>query len=289
MDPTSTPWRTLDDARIRPPARPSAAVAPAGIPRSAVLAGGGAALLAVAAFVLAFGSGTGGTVSVDATTPLGDDASASGARGPLRATVPFDAAGEAGPVLVVEIVGAVEQPGVYRLPPGSRIGDLIESAGGYGPRVDTDRAGRELNLAAPLHDGDQVRVPSRDDPATRLGASRTRGAAIERRWAGDRRPEPRDRRRARRPARDRSGDGDQDHRLAGRSSRSRDGRGPAYEEAGRREDVRKPQGPRDGTLRWVAARDSRSAPSRRPGRGPDRQPVPGGRGRAGGGGAAPAG
>jgi competence protein ComEA len=164
VDPTSTPWRSLEDAPGQGANAPLAA-APPGlvIPRSALMTGGAAVLLAVAAFLLAFGSGSGGTVAVDGGTALGTEASGTG--GLSRSSGdPLDTVG-GGPVLVVEIVGAVDNPGVFRLPAGSRIGDLVTAAGGYGPRVDADRAGRDLNLAAPLHDGDQIRVPSRDDPS----------------------------------------------------------------------------------------------------------------------------
>jgi competence protein ComEA len=110
--------------------------------------------LAVLAFFLAFGSAGGGAVLVDGTTELND---------PGASAAPAGVAVTQEPEMIVEIVGAVARPGVFHLPGGARVGDLVEAAGGYSARVDAVRATRELNLAARLNDGDQVRVPSRDD------------------------------------------------------------------------------------------------------------------------------
>lgn len=57
--------------------------------------------------------------------------------------------------LVVHVAGAVARPGIVLLAPGGRVADAIEAAGGAGDDADLD----QLNLAAPLSDGVQVRVP----------------------------------------------------------------------------------------------------------------------------------
>ncbi len=67
--------------------------------------------------------------------------------------------------IVVDVVGAVARPGLYRLATGSRVADAVARAGGL-----TRRAERTaVNLAAPLADGEQLLVAARG--ASGVGAS----------------------------------------------------------------------------------------------------------------------
>src|SRR5579863_5878919 len=91
---------------------------------------------------------------------------AGGSSRPARVTVegvgsaglaaPRPAARAPAPVLVVDVVGAVRRPGLYRLPQGSRIADALSRAGGETRGADP----LLVNLAAPLADGEQVIVPT---------------------------------------------------------------------------------------------------------------------------------
>ena len=62
-------------------------------------------------------------------------------------------------LLVVDVEGAVMQPGIIELPAGSRAADAIQAAGGYAPEADLAAAAAQVNLAAVVHDGQQIVVP----------------------------------------------------------------------------------------------------------------------------------
>ncbi len=62
--------------------------------------------------------------------------------------------------LLIHVDGAVENPGVYELPPRAVVQHAIEAAGG----ISAAAAAEGLNLAAALEDGEQVFVPFRPTP-----------------------------------------------------------------------------------------------------------------------------
>lgn len=70
--------------------------------------------------------------------------------------------------LAIRVAGAVIKTGVYELPPGGRVLDAIEAAGGSTADADLDA----VDLAAPLADGARVQVPATDRPVRPSARSR---------------------------------------------------------------------------------------------------------------------
>ena len=61
--------------------------------------------------------------------------------------------------VVVDVCGAVNAPGVYTLPAGSRVYEAIALAGGFAD----DAEGRMINRALVLSDGQQIVVPTKEE------------------------------------------------------------------------------------------------------------------------------
>lgn len=57
-------------------------------------------------------------------------------------------------MITVHLVGAVRNPGIYHLPAGSRVFELLEAGGGPTEEAALD----SINLARPLYDGEQVAI-----------------------------------------------------------------------------------------------------------------------------------
>ncbi|MEV8307838.1 ComEA family DNA-binding protein [Streptomyces flavidovirens] len=93
--------------------------------------------------------------------------------GPPPTAVGGEAAGQGR--IVVDVSGKVRQPGIHRLPAGSRVADALRAAGGV--KADADTAG--LNRARLLMDGEQVvvGVPAPSGTAGTAAAAGGSGAA----------------------------------------------------------------------------------------------------------------
>lgn len=72
--------------------------------------------------------------------------------------------------IAVDIEGAVMKPGVYHLPPGSRVEDAIAASGGFSKKADVDAVAKALNRAAKLSDGAKLYIPSLGESASGTGS-----------------------------------------------------------------------------------------------------------------------
>ncbi|MFW2383588.1 MAG: helix-hairpin-helix domain-containing protein [Acidimicrobiales bacterium] len=89
---------------------------------------------------------------------------------PVVSLAPTSPSSVASAPLLVHVAGAVQAPGVYELHAGDRILDAIAGAGGATSEGQPDR----LNLAAPVIDGMQIRVPVEGEAAVVAGPSTER-------------------------------------------------------------------------------------------------------------------
>lgn len=114
-----------------------------------------------AAVLLVLGAVAGGVVQrvVQDAAPAPVAVAPAGASGPTSTDAPL---GSPSAPIVVDVQGAVAQPGVYRLPAGARALDAIARAGGT-----TDAAAPgALNLAREVVDGEQLLVPTVEEAAS---------------------------------------------------------------------------------------------------------------------------
>lgn len=122
---------------------------------------------------------------IDGTSPRGSAAAGSGVAGASAPAAAGSGGAPESPVapspsapaadVVVDVAGKVQHPGVYHLPPQSRVSDAVAAAGG--PRHGVDLT--SVNLAAKVSDGQQIVVglPGVAPAAGAAAADASTGAA----------------------------------------------------------------------------------------------------------------
>lgn len=61
---------------------------------------------------------------------------------------------------LVDVAGAVVNPGIYKLPSGARVGEALVAAGGLAADADREWVAATLNLAEAVTDGEKIYVPA---------------------------------------------------------------------------------------------------------------------------------
>jgi competence protein ComEA len=90
----------------------------------------------------------------------------------LTATTGADTTGSE---IIVEIAGAVETPGVYKLSKDARIEDLLIAAGGISSDADREWMEKALNRAAKMIDGQKIYIPAANEQTTGESAKNVQG------------------------------------------------------------------------------------------------------------------
>lgn len=81
--------------------------------------------------------------------------------------------------IVIDVSGAVQKPGVYRMPENARIEDALAAAGGFSEDVDFDWTQHSLNLAAKVSDGMKIYIPKvGEEIPLRQGFAREASGAV---------------------------------------------------------------------------------------------------------------
>lgn len=65
--------------------------------------------------------------------------------------------------ILVDVSGAIANPGLYKLPNRSRIGDALVRSGGLSASADREWVAKNINLAEVLKDGSKIYVPHIND------------------------------------------------------------------------------------------------------------------------------
>jgi competence protein ComEA len=129
-----------------------------------VVYGAVAAALLVVGIRWVQGSGSGGGAASGAS--YASSGSSGGGSGSSSGGGSFGV-GTSNEDVVIDVAGEVRNPGVYRMPTGSRVNDALVRAGGA-----TGGANLEaINLAARLGDGQQVVVPGKATAAASTGSA----------------------------------------------------------------------------------------------------------------------